>query len=128
MEIILSNLVFFFAVIDPIGSVPVFIAVTQHLSTKQKIQTAIKATIIAFCVLIFFAVAGEVIFTAIEIPLSAFQIAGGIILLFLPNLVSDDFVHYFYASLKQSNGHYILNESAPLPTISDKTKNKRQCR
>lgn len=53
------------------------------------------------------------------IALSGTVVAGGIILLFLPNLVSDDFVHYFYASLKQSNGHYVLNESAPLPTISD---------
>ena len=80
MEVVLSNLIFFFAVIDPIGSVPVFIAVTQHLSAKQKAQTAIKATLIAFFVLMFFAIAGEMIFTAIEIPLSAFQIAGGIIL------------------------------------------------
>ncbi|WP_053981392.1 MarC family protein [Marinagarivorans algicola] len=80
MDIILSNFVFFFAVIDPIGTVPVFIAVTQHLNPKEKIQTAIKGTAIAFFVLMFFAVAGEVIFGAIDIPLSAFQIAGGIIL------------------------------------------------
>lgn len=80
MDAFLANFVFFFAVIDPIGTVPVFIAVTQHLNAKQKIQTAMKATLIAFFVLLFFAVGGEVIFTAIEIPLSAFQIAGGIIL------------------------------------------------
>lgn len=80
MESFIANFVLFFAVIDPIGTVPVFIAVTKQLTPKQKALTAVKAVIIAFFVLLFFAVAGELIFTAINIPLSAFQIAGGIIL------------------------------------------------
>ncbi len=80
MENFIANFVLFFAVIDPIGTVPVFIAVTKQLTHQQKLMTATKAVTIAFFVLLFFAVAGELIFTAIDIPLSAFQIAGGIIL------------------------------------------------
>lgn len=76
----LSTFIFFFAVIDPIGTVPVFIAVTSHFDVKAKRIIALKATLIAAVILIFFVVAGEIILTAMAIPLSAFQIAGGIVL------------------------------------------------
>ena len=72
--------VFFFAVIDPIGTVPVFIAVTSHYSEKTKRKIALTATLISALILIFFAVAGEVILTLMQIPLPAFQISGGIVL------------------------------------------------
>lgn len=80
MDNFVASFVLLFAVIDPIGTVPVFIAVTSRMTPQQKAIVAIKAVLIAFGVLLFFAVAGEIIFTTINIPLSAFQIAGGIIL------------------------------------------------
>ena len=80
MENFIASFALLFAVIDPIGTVPVFIAVTRHLTARQKAVVAVKAVLTAFGVLLFFAVAGEVIFTTINIPLSAFQVAGGIIL------------------------------------------------
>ena len=76
----ISTFIFFFAVIDPIGTIPVFIAVTGQYQEKIKRKIAISATLAAALILIFFVVAGEVILTAIDIPLSAFQIAGGIVL------------------------------------------------
>jgi multiple antibiotic resistance protein len=80
MNEILSIFIFYFAVIDPIGSVPVFIAVTKGYTELEKRATALKAVFVSFLVLIFFIVAGEIILDAIGIPLPAFQIAGGIIL------------------------------------------------
>lgn len=80
MDEIIATFIFFFAVIDPIGSVPVFIAVTQGFNEKEKRSTAITAVLVSFIVLLFFIIAGEIILDAINIPLSAFQIAGGIIL------------------------------------------------
>jgi len=76
----LSTFIFFFAVIDPIGTIPVFIAVTNGFSRSMKREIAFKAAIVSALVLTFFVVAGEVILTAIGIPLSAFQVAGGIVL------------------------------------------------
>jgi len=76
----ISTFIFFFAVIDPIGTIPVFIAVTSQYQEKIKRKIAINATLAAALILIFFVVAGEVVLTAIDIPLSAFQIAGGIVL------------------------------------------------
>jgi len=70
----------FFAVIDPIGTVPVFIAVTSRYEDQVKRKIAVKAALISAIVLIFFVVVGEVILTALKISLSAFQIAGGIVL------------------------------------------------
>jgi multiple antibiotic resistance protein len=75
-----ATFIFFFAVIDPIGTVPVFIAVTRGQEERIKRRIAVKATLVAATILVFFVVAAEVILTAMEIPLPAFQIAGGIVL------------------------------------------------
>lgn len=75
-----ATFIFFFAVIDPIGTVPVFIAVTSQYGPKQKKSIAFKATLVSALILVFFVIAGEVILTAMDIPLPAFQVAGGIVL------------------------------------------------
>ena len=80
MQEFIATFIFFFAVIDPIGTVPVFIAVTRPYQIEDKRKIAVKATLTSALILIFFVVAGEVILTSIEIPLAAFQIAGGIVL------------------------------------------------
>lgn len=72
--------IFFFAVIDPIGTIPVFIAVTRGESEQAKTRIAIRAAAVAAGILIFFVIAGELILNAIDIPLAAFQTAGGIVL------------------------------------------------
>ncbi len=83
--------IFFFAVIDPIGTIPVFIAVTSRYDVKTKRIIAFKAALISSLILIFFIVVGEIILTAIDIPLSAFQIAGGIVLfLFALSMIFGD--------------------------------------
>ena len=80
MNDMLATFIFFFAVIDPIGTIPVFIAVTKDCEPKKRTGIAIKAVVVATIVLLFFLVAGEIILNAIDVPLSAFQIAGGIVL------------------------------------------------
>lgn len=80
MQEFIATFIFFFAVIDPIGTVPVFIAVTTPYQEKDKARIAVKATLVSAMILVFFVVAGELILTAIEIPIPAFQIAGGIVL------------------------------------------------
>ena len=84
----LAVFITFFAVIDPIGTVPVFIAVTDHYSDKLKRKIALWAALVSACVLVFFVVAGEYILRALDIPLPAFQISGGIVLfLFALNMI-----------------------------------------
>jgi multiple antibiotic resistance protein len=78
---ILAEFIFFFAVIDPIGTVPVFISVTKNHTEAEKRRIAFRAFLIASFVLLFFVVGGEVILRAMEVELPAFEIAGGIVLL-----------------------------------------------
>jgi len=87
----ISIFIFFFAVIDPIGTVPVFIAVTSRFEDKVKRKIALQAILFSSLILIFFIVAGEIILTAIDIPIAAFQIAGGIVLfLFALSMIFGD--------------------------------------
>jgi len=80
MSEIIATFIFFFAVIDPIGTVPVFIAVTSRYEESMKKRIAVKAILVSAAILIFFVAVGEFILSAIDTPLSAFQIAGGIVL------------------------------------------------
>lgn len=81
MDDLIRQFVLLWAVIDPIGTVPVFLAVTAGcLDAAHSRAIALKATAIASLVLVFFVVAGEILLEAMAIPLSAFQVAGGIVL------------------------------------------------
>jgi multiple antibiotic resistance protein len=68
-------------VIDPVGTVPVYLSQTHHLTAKQRRLVALKAVGIATGVLLFFLIAGQLLLEAMQIPLPAFQAAGGLVLL-----------------------------------------------
>ncbi|MGO2365081.1 MAG: MarC family protein [Pseudoalteromonas sp.] len=81
----------FFAVIDPIGTVPIFVAVTEKYDAKTKRYIALLAASASAGVLIFFVVIGEIILKALSISLPAFQISGGIVLfLFALSMIFGD--------------------------------------
>ena len=80
LEIFFQSFVLYFVVIDPLAAAPLFLIVTQDLKTKNKLKTAFEATLIATLILIFFAILGNFILSYLQISLSAFTIAGGIIL------------------------------------------------
>jgi multiple antibiotic resistance protein len=80
MHELTAAFIFLFAVIDPIGTVPVFIAVTNGYNEKEKRIIAFKAILFSAIILLFFIVVGELILDAINISLPAFQIAGGIVI------------------------------------------------
>ena len=69
------------AVIDPIGSVPVYLTKTIGLPLEDRRKIALKAVLISAGILLFFLVAGQALLEALQIPLTAFQIAGGLVLL-----------------------------------------------
>lgn len=79
-EQITNLFVVMWAVIDPIGTVPVFIAVTKNYTEQEKKRIATTATLVATGVLLFFIVLGESILKQVGVPLAAFRISGGIIL------------------------------------------------
>ena len=70
-----------FTLINPIGIVPIFIAMTDDYSKKERDVIAFKSVLFAFCILILFGVIGEFIFSFYNITIHGFRIAGGILLL-----------------------------------------------
>lgn len=79
-ELFLSAFVTLFVVIDPPGCAPIYAGLTKGASPAQTRAMALRACLIAFAILIGFALFGENILGALHIELDAFRIAGGIML------------------------------------------------
>ena len=77
---ILERFVTLWVVIDPIGTIPVFIAVTAGMASGARRATALLACAVSIGVLLFFLVFGQLLIDALSISLLSFQVAGGIIL------------------------------------------------
>ena len=77
---LVSAFVTLFLVVDPLGLVPTFLAVTEGLPAAARRQVAARACIIAAVVLAGAAIAGDWLFKTVGITLPAFRIAGGLLL------------------------------------------------
>jgi multiple antibiotic resistance protein len=80
MQALIEQFITLWVVIDPIGTVPVFIAVTAGMSAVQRRRTALQAALVSAGVLLFFLVLGQILINALGIGLYSFQVAGGIVL------------------------------------------------
>ncbi|MDQ4086530.1 MAG: MarC family protein [Pseudomonadota bacterium] len=79
-ELFVSAFVTFLVIIDPPGCAPIFYGLTQGASAAERRAMAIRAVLIAAGILLFFGLLGEDLLRALGISLSAFRIAGGIML------------------------------------------------
>jgi len=70
-----------FVIVDPIASVPAFLAMTPQETPEQRSRIARLACMVMAGVLLLFAMAGQVIFRFLGITMPAFQIAASIVLL-----------------------------------------------
>ena len=69
-----------FVIINPLSTVPLFLAMTPSDSPQTRTDMVRIACIVAAMIILFFALTGQFIFMVMGIGLSAFQIAGGLIL------------------------------------------------
>ncbi|MBI4397539.1 MAG: NAAT family transporter, partial [Candidatus Omnitrophica bacterium] len=72
-----------FVIVDPIGLIPTFLVITEGNSQKERVRTAILASITAFIILMVCAFTGQWVFRIFGVTLPAFEIAGGIVLLLI---------------------------------------------
>jgi len=79
-DTLVSAFVTLLLVVDPLGLVPTFLAVTEGLPTKARRQVAARASLIAAVVLAGAAIGGDWLFRTVGISLPAFRIAGGLLL------------------------------------------------
>ena len=80
VEIFFAVFAGLFSVVNPLGAVPVYLAMSPELTTKERNQTALNASIYFFIILLAFFLAGTAILSFFGISLSALRIAGGIII------------------------------------------------
>jgi len=70
-----------FVIVDPLATVPAFLAMTPTDTPEQRIRMARLACFVMAGVLVVFAAAGQLIFKFLGITMPAFQIAASIVLL-----------------------------------------------
>ncbi|WP_342643400.1 MarC family protein [Rhodoligotrophos ferricapiens] len=80
---LLSAIATLVVTIDPIGLVPVFLSLTPNMSASDRRRVAVRATLITFGILAFFAIAGHRLLEWLQIGLPAFRIAGGLLLFWI---------------------------------------------
>jgi multiple antibiotic resistance protein len=79
-QTLLQQFITLFVVIDPIGLVPVFLALAGKLNEKQRVRIALKSVLVGGVLLLGFMVLGQVLLFSLGIGMDSFKIAGGIIL------------------------------------------------
>ncbi|NRF69277.1 NAAT family transporter [Aquincola sp. S2] len=78
---LLKPLIALLAIVNPIGAVPFFLALTQGMTSLQRRRTLRVASFSAFCVIAVSAVAGLHIIHFFGISIASFQVGGGVLLL-----------------------------------------------
>jgi multiple antibiotic resistance protein len=75
------ELVTLFVILDPVSTIPIFIAATLGLPRKEALKVGGYAVVISFGILLFFIALGQLLLEALHIPMASFQLAGSIVLL-----------------------------------------------
>lgn len=69
----------FFTLINPLGTMPIFMTMTADLDKQHRNHTAKKASIAAFITIVIFAFSGQLLFNFFGISVHSFRIVGGVI-------------------------------------------------
>ena len=68
-------------IMDPIGNVPVFLALTRRMDNAQRNRAALQASAVAAVVILVFAIFGERVLQLLGVSVQALQVGGGLLLL-----------------------------------------------
>ncbi|WP_224490693.1 MarC family protein [Robertkochia flava] len=69
----------FFTLINPLGTMPIFLTMTSDLDSDHRTRTARKASITAFITIVIFAFTGQLLFKFFGISVNSFRMVGGVI-------------------------------------------------
>ena len=79
----LSALILLLLVLDPLGSLPIFISVMRGVAPERRRLVALREAGIAFAVLLAFMVAGDGFLSIMHLSERSLEVAGGVILLII---------------------------------------------
>jgi multiple antibiotic resistance protein len=80
---IIHSFVTFLVILDPIGVAVIFAGLTHEATADFRRRTAFQATLIASVLVLVFGAVGEPLLAALDVNMSAFRIAGGLLLFLL---------------------------------------------
>ncbi len=95
----------FFTIMNPIGTMPVFMSMTSELDPIRKKRTARKAVFVAFFTVLFFAFTGQVLFKFFGISVNSLRVVGGIIFF----VIGQDMLHARLGAIKFSGKESEIN-------------------
>jgi multiple antibiotic resistance protein len=73
----------FFAIMNPIVNIPVFLQITEGIDEKKKKEISRTANIVAFIIVLAFILIGKYIFEIFGLTIPAFKIFGGILIFYI---------------------------------------------
>ena len=79
----LSALVLLLLVLDPFGSLPIFISVMRNVEPSRRTRVALRESALAFAVLLTFMLTGQWFLTLMRLSERSLEVAGGVILLII---------------------------------------------
>lgn len=83
LDLVVSAFTTLIVMFDPPGMAAIFLGITVNMSRSERVQVALRACLIAFVLLMVFALLGSSILTVLGISLGAFRIAGGLLLFWI---------------------------------------------
>ncbi|MFA5929851.1 MAG: MarC family protein [Candidatus Micrarchaeia archaeon] len=81
MAFFFTSFISMMVIINPFSTIATIISLTKGAAKGERERAAFMSSVVAFCVLVFFALSGFLVFQLYSITLEAFRIAGGMVLL-----------------------------------------------
>ena len=78
-----TALVTLLIILDPVALAPIFISLTQGMTGDERRRVVTRASLIAFFILAFFGLGGEVLLRLLGVGIPAFRISGGLLLFWI---------------------------------------------
>ena len=82
-DVLLNGFTTLFVILDPLGLVPLFLALTPGAGATERRMIALRASVITFGILALFALTGLALLEVLGITLGAFRLAGGLFLFWI---------------------------------------------
>jgi multiple antibiotic resistance protein len=82
-DFLTSALVTLLVTLDPPALAPIFVSLTRGMTADERRRVAIRACLIAFAIMAFFGLGGDIVLKALGVGLPAFRIAGGLLLFWI---------------------------------------------
>ena len=79
MDFLILSIISIITLINPVGIIPTYLNIIENFDKKDQKEITFKASIVAFILLVLFAIMGTFIFNFFNLTIYAFKIVGGIL-------------------------------------------------